>query len=247
MNALPNTTAGPPALPPINALTKRQENYARCVAAGMSYAEAFRAAGCVASTAGSMSQQIQKLNKTPHVRARITELRGRADEEIISTIAERMMWLRLIIQADPSEISRIVRDPCTHCWPEVEIAAAYSAHFMPCEFVEERGALPDITRPRATCTHCRGEGYARVVLTPTDELSPAARALFIGASQNDKGVIEIETHDQMAAAEMLNKLQSAYVTRSLNINANMSVPTARDASPDDALRLFDAFNVTPGS
>ena len=48
-------------------------------------------------------------------------------------------------------------------------------------------------------------------------------------------------HDQIAAAEMLNKLQSAYVQRSLNLNISASVPTARDASPDDALRLFDSF------
>jgi hypothetical protein len=39
----------------------------------------------------------------------------------------------------------------------------------------------------------------------------------------------------------LNKLQSAYVTRSLNLNANVAVQAARDASPDDALKLFEAF------
>jgi hypothetical protein len=54
-------------------------------------------------------------------------------------------------------------------------------------------------------------------------------------------VITINKHDQMAAAEMLNKLQSAYVTRSLSINANMAVHAARDANPADALRLFDQF------
>jgi hypothetical protein len=247
MDALPNTTAGPPALPPIPTLTRRQEAYARCVATGMSYAEAFRQAGCVASTAGSMSQQIQGLNKTPHVRARIAELRVRADAEVVSTIAERMAWLRLIVQADPEELSRLVRDPCDLCWPEAEIAVAYAAHFTPCEFNEERPALPDTKRPRSNCQRCSGEGSARVVLTPTDELSPAARALFKGASQNEKGVIKIEMHDQMAAAEMLNKLQSAYVTRSLNINANMAIQAARDANPADALRLFESFDVTQGS
>lgn len=247
MDALPNTTAGPPALPAPRPISARQERYARCVASGMSYAEAFRQAGCVASTAGSMSGQIQGLNRDQRVRARIAELKPKIDAETVSTIAERMAWLRLIVQADPEELSRLVRDPCTHCWPEAEVARAFAAHFTPCEFNEERPALPDTKRPRGNCEHCRGEGYARVVLTPTDELSPAARALFKGAEQNEKGVIKIFTHDQMAAAEMLNKLQSAYVTRSLNINANMAIQAARDASPGDALRLFDAFDVTPGS
>jgi hypothetical protein len=188
-----------------------------------------------------MSRQISELNSTPHVRARIAELRVRADNEIVSTIAERMSWLRLIIQADPTELSRVVRDPCDLCWSDDEVAKAYAAHFSPSPFHEGRPALPDLLKPRDSCRHCRGDGLRRVVLTPTDELSPAARALFKGASQDDKGVIEIKMHDQVAAAEMLNKMQSAYVTKSLNINANVTVPAARDANPEDALRLFEQF------
>jgi phage terminase small subunit len=242
MDALPNTTAGPPVVERMpRPLTVRQESYARCVAAGMSYAEAFRQSGCLASTAGGMSRQIGDLNKTPKVVARIAELRVRADAEVVSTIAERMAWLRLIVLADPRELSRVLTLPCGACWPDTEIAAAYAAHFSPTEFHDERPALPDATKPRQNCQGCHGEGMTRVTLTPTDELSPAARALFKGAKQNDKGAIEIQMHDQMAAAEMLNKLQSAYVTRSLNLNANVAVHAARDASPADALKLFDAF------
>ncbi len=242
MDALPNTAAGPPALPALApALTRRQEAYARAVAAGMSYAEAFRQAGLVASTSGSMSRQISELNRTPKVKARITELRARADEDTVSTIAERMAWLRLIVSANPEELARLVHDPCDLCWPEAEIARAYSAHFAPSPFVEERPGLPDTKRPRTDCARCKGDGHPRVVLTPTDELSPSARALFKGAEQNEKGAIKIQMHDQVAAADMLNKLQSAYVTRSLNMNVNASVHAARDANPADALKLFDAF------
>ena len=246
MSALPITTAGPPepaALAPN--LTARQERYARCVATGMSYAEAFRQAALVASSAGSMSRQIGALNKHPAVRARIAELRQRADEQTVSTIAERMAWLRLIVMADPEELSRVVREPCDLCWPEAEIAAAYSAHFAPSPFAEERPGLPDTTVPRDNCPRCRGDGHSRVVITPTAELSPSGRALYKGASQNEKGVITVEMQDQAAAADMLNKLQSAYVTRSLNINANMAIQAARDANPEDALRLFDSFNQSP--
>lgn len=240
--ALPNTTAAHLAPMP-RPLSQRQERYAKCVAAGMSYAEAFRQGGLVASTAGSQSRQIGDLNRHPAVRARITELRGKADEETVSTIAERMAWLRLIISADPEELSRVVREPCGVCWLDADIATAYAAHFAPNPFDpdEPRPPLPDTKRPRSDCAGCRGDGHARVVLTPTDELSPSARALFKGAKQNEKGVIEIQMHDQLAAAEMLNKLQSAYVTRSLNLNANVAIHAARDASPEDALRLFDSF------
>lgn len=247
MAALPNTTGAVkvPHVPPIPRLTRRQESYARCVAAGMSYAEAFREAGLVATTAGSRSAQIAILNRTPHVAARIQQLKAAADKEIESTFAERAAWLRLVLMGDPAELSRVVADPCGNCWPEAEIARAYAAHFAPCELVEERPPLPDVTRPRHECPHCGGSGIARVVLTPTDELSPAARALFKGAKQNDRGVIEIQTHDKAVVLDMLNKMHSSYVTKSLNLNANVAVHAARDASPEDALRLFDAFD--PGA
>lgn len=243
MDAQPNTTAGPPMLPAMpRPISERMERYARCVAAGMSYAEAFRQARCVASTAGSQSRQIGEMNRDPRVRARVAELRIKADEQVVSTIAERMSWLRLIITADPEELSRLVHDPCDLCWPEAEIARAYSAHFLPTPFDEYRAPLPDLMKPRNDCRRCHGEGFGRVVLTPTDELSPAGRALFKGASQDKDGVITVHKHDQIAAAEMLNKLQSAYVTKSLNLNANIAVPAARDAaSAGDALALFEAF------
>src|SRR5208282_4035766 len=109
-------------------------------------------------------------------------------------------------------------------------------------FAEDRAGPPDTTKPRHDCVRCRGDGFARVVITPNDELTPAARALFKGASQNEKGVIKIEMHDQMAAAEMLNKLQSAYVTRSLNINANMAIQAARGVKPDELGALLESFN-----
>jgi|HubBroStandDraft_3_1064219.scaffolds.fasta_scaffold17236_3 hypothetical protein len=227
-------------LPP-RPLTQRQENFARCVASGMSYAEAFRQAGLVSNTIGGMSRQIQALKRVPGVQARIAELKVLADREIESTFAERASWLRLVVQADPAELSRVVHYPCGHCWPDIEIAAAFKAHFMPTPFHEERPALPDTNKPRQACQHCRGEGVAAVVLTPTDELSPAGRALFKGAKQNEKGVIEIQTHDQAAALDMLNRMHSSYVTRSLNLNANVAVHAARDASPADALKLFEQF------
>ncbi len=243
MDALPNTTAGPPDRPPLmpRPITQRMESYARCVAAGMSYAEAFRKAGCVASTAGSMSGQIAMMNRDPRVRARITELKAKSDAQVESTFAERAAWLRLVVTADPAELSRIVTYACDLCWHDEAIAAAYAAHFAPTEFHEERPELPDTKKPRLDCPHCRGHGVSQVVLTPTDELSPAGRALFKSAKQNEKGVIEITTHDQGAALDMLNKMHSSYVTRSLNLNMNATVHTARDASPEQAAQLFEAF------
>ena len=243
MDALPNTTAAPPAtLPPIPTLTARQERYARAMAAGCSYAEAFRRAGLVASTAGSQSSQIQDMNRMPAVRARIQELRAAACQDTVDNLQERMAWLRLIVSADPNELLRTVVEPCAHCWPNAEIAKAFAAHFNPTPFHEARPALPVTSKPRGECTVCAGAGITRVTITPTDELSPAGRALFKGAEQNEKGAIKVYMQDQIAAADMLNKLVSAYVTRSLNLNANVAVHAAREVKPEDLGALLESFN-----
>jgi hypothetical protein len=244
MSSTPNTTAValPSAAPHTRPLTGRQERYARCVAAGMSYAEAFRQGGLVASTVGSQSQQISDLNRNPGVRARVRELRAAVDAEIVSTLTERMAWLRLIINADPEELSRVVVDPCDHCWSTALVAEAWAAHFDPSPFAEERPPQPNTTKPRAGCTHCKGRGYQRVELTPTDELSPEGRALFKGASQDKDGVITISTQSKSEAAEMLNKLQGAYVSRSMNFNATVNMSTAREMNPADLASLIASFD-----
>ena len=240
MNVTP-ATAETPDPPPMRPLTRRQEAYARCVATGMSYAEAFRSAGLLASSAGSQAHQIGALNRTPIVRARIAELRAKFDEHLVSSQLERMTMLRNIVAADPDELSKIVSEPCGNCWTDEAVAKAYAAHFSVVEEFDDRPPLPDQSKPRRDCTHCSGAGISRVVLTPTDELSPEARALFRGAKQNDKGVIEILTHDKMVAADMLNRMQGVYISKSLNLNINANVQAARDVPPEDAARLFEAF------
>jgi DNA-binding CsgD family transcriptional regulator len=250
VDALPNTTAAPSVPAPLApALTRRQENYARCVAHGMSYAEAFRQAGLVASTIGSQGAQISELNRNAKVVARINHLRALADTATESTLAERMAWLRLIISADPRELTRIVTVPCGACWSPLLIAEHWLAHFREETFHpdEPRPDAPEPHKPRRDCDSCQGVGIQRVIVTPTDELSPSGRALFMGASQDEKGVIKVQMQDQQKAADMLNKMQSAYVQRTMNLNVNASVHAAKDAAPADVERLFEAFGERPAS
>ena len=247
-NALPNTTAAPPVPYIAPNLTRRQEAYARTVATGMSYAEAFRQAGLVASTVGSMSRQISQLNKTPKVAARIMELRSKNDAAIEMTYAEKTSWLRLVIQADPAELERLVIDPCDLCWTDKALADAMAAYYSPVTPFDAEGLRadpPDCLKPRSDCPHCRGNGVERYIHTPTDELSPAGRALYKGLAVDAQGRIRVVMRDQDAALDMLNRMHSSYVTRSLNLNANVAVHAARDASPEDALKLFDAFGGGP--
>lgn len=75
-------------------------------------------------------------------------------------------------------------------------------------------------------------------ITPTDELSEAGRALFKGVRQRSDGSIHVLLEDRQAASDQLNKMQSVYVTRSVSLNANVTVPVPDSISPADALAFL---------
>jgi hypothetical protein len=252
MDKQPNTTApqvlagkpGRPAVTELSPLTARQERFAQQLAMGATYSQAFENAGCIASTSGSRHAQIQEIIRMPHVQRRVHELRAQATppEDIMEGIRQRREWLRLIVSADPAKISNIRYDPCDLCWLPDAVAAAFQAYFTADPF-SAPPSVPDIKRPNPCCVRCKGEGLKLVSITPTEEWGPAERALFKSAKQNEKGVIEVQLHDQQAAADMLNKLDALYVAKSLNINANVNVASAKDVDPADGLKLFEVFNV----
>lgn len=86
-------------------------------------------------------------------------------------------WL-MIASADPSELVKVKAVPCGSCWEELEDTAGLPVN--------------------PACKRCDGEGHKRVSVTPTSELSPAARRLYAGAKQSKEG-IEVKMHDQISA------------------------------------------------
>ena len=225
-------------------LTERQEAFAQELAKGMTYAAAYRAAGLHTrhSTAVALSAGIHSLAHHPAVRRRVTALRAQLDEEPIANLNKRIAWLRLITSADPNELTRVIRVPCELCWTDKAIAEGYAAHFADCPILDERPPVPETTKPEPNCSRCEGRGVRYVELTPNDELTPAGRALFKSATQNEKGVIKVEIQDQLAAAKLLADLCGDIVTRSMNLNANVAVQAARDVKPEELNDLLSSFN-----
>ena len=86
-------------------------------------------------------------------------------------------WM-MIAGADPSELVKVKWFPCSACW----------------EGAEDSAQMPI----NPLCSRCKGEGQKIVSITPTDQLSPAARRLYAGAKQGKEG-IEIKMHDQLGA------------------------------------------------
>jgi hypothetical protein len=73
------------------------------------------------------------------------------------------------------------------------------------------------------------------------KLSGPAGRLLKGVRQKADGSIEVMLHDQLAAADMLNKMQAAYVSVSVSAHttANAATLTPRQASQLSPERLID--------
>ncbi len=170
-----------------------------------------------ATSRHGMRSNAHRLAHSPPVAARGPRAPGRDCQDAVVAVKARAAWLQSICEADVREIVRIVADPCAECWP------------------------PDSheTQPNSACRKCRGEGTQRVIITPTDELSAAARALLKSIRQKADGSIEVRLHDPLVAADMLNRMQGVYVERSVNVNLN--VPALETMTREQQLEFLNSL------
>lgn len=90
------------------------------------------------------------------------------------------------------------------------------------------------------CLQCEGEGLQRVFIKPTDDVTPGARRLFKGIECHPDGSIKkIILADQLPARQELHRVRGMHVERSLNVNANVNIPNAKEiASHPDRVNEF---------
>jgi hypothetical protein len=205
------------------ALRPKQERFAQRYAAHGNAARAYRETYGVSpdTRPGTINQRGYELAHSPAVAARVRELLAQAAEGTLICARARMVRLQAIAGADPSELVRVVAEPCKDC------------HATP-------AADADTTVPREDCATCRGGGVRRVVITPTDQLSPSARMLLKAVRQKD-GDIEIRLHDQLAAIDLLNRMEGVYVDRSVTLNVHANVRSLRDMPPEQRRALLDGL------
>lgn len=80
-------------------LTDNQENFAKCVAEGMNYSDAYRSAyNTSRMTDKSVWEKASELASNVKVKARLKELRDMAAKPTIITAQERKEWLTEVIQ-----------------------------------------------------------------------------------------------------------------------------------------------------
>lgn len=169
----------------VDGLTIRQRRFAfEYVRLNLDAKAALLAAGY---TTEAQSTQINQLLALRAVQSAIDDhMETAATVACLSPGWVLRQWMQ-IAGADPAEIMRLMVDPCPSCWRAIDDESL-------------RSQLED---PDPECKTCKGRGIRSVDLTATKKLSPAARRLFAGVEQNDKGVIKIKLRDQDAALRSL--------------------------------------------
>jgi hypothetical protein len=190
---------------PVIALRPKRERFAQLYAAHgnatRAYREAFDCAPDIRP--GTIKQRAYELVHEPAVAERVRQLLALAAEGTTISAKARMVRLQDIVEADPGELVRVVADPCAKCYPADDALAQ---------------------APREDCASCRGDGVSRLVITPTDQLSASARRLLKGIKRSSTGEIELRLHDQLTAADMLNRMQGSYAPdRSVALTARVDM------------------------
>ncbi len=215
-------------------LRPKVEHFAQLYASHGNAAKAYREAFDVSpgTKYGTIRQRGYELAHEPAVAARVRALLVKAAEGTTISARARMVRLQEIVEANPDELVSVVAEPCPACWSDP----------LACAAALDRGVVPDTDNPQEGCASCKGHGARRVVITPTDALSPSARKLLKSVRQKADGSIEVHLHDQLAASDQLNKMQGVYVDRSVSVN--VTVPALKDLTNEQALDFLHSLKPT---
>ena len=247
------------------ALRPKAETFAQRYVAHGNAARAYRESYDVSPSMkpATVRQRGYELAHEPAVAARIRELYDQAAQGTTISARARMVRLQEITEADPGEVVRVVAESCRHChgvfhqyqWTDelafaMELAKAIddNAQF-PGELqkplpTDAGGYGFDPHRePHESCPQCHGYGVQRVVVTPTDKLSPSARRLMKGVRAKPDGTIEVQMHDAIAASDQLNRMQGAYVDRSVSVTVN-ATPALKDMTREQQLEFLQSLAPT---
>ena len=233
-------------------LTAKQDLFARFLAETGNAAAAYRKAYSVGErtlpqTVWASASRVAAL---PQVRARVRHYQDLATLDTIMSVRELFQHCVDIATADPNELSYVVHRNCRYChgvnfgyqWKDE--AEYIDACARACED-PKAPALPSeaggygfqgAAEPNPLCPHCFGVGDAVTIIADTTKLTGKARKLYAGAKQDRFGCIEIKTHDQDKAREMVGRMLGAF-----NDKLDLRTPEER-AKAEAKARLPD--NVT---
>jgi hypothetical protein len=192
------------------------------------------------------------LLRQPRIMARLHVHQHAVATMTVKSIDALIRELEEMVDADVNEFISLKTGACRHCWGvgglylwrdmseyEAAVMTSITLKKPPPELNGGVGYRFD-QGPNPECVQCEGEGVQRVRIRETDDVSPGARRLFKGIECHPDGSIKkIILADQLPARQELHRVRGMHVERSLNVNANVNVPNAKEiASNPNALNDF---------
>jgi hypothetical protein len=189
--------------------------YVECGDASRAYAEVYKSPPASVAS-GSLRKRAFDLVHRPKVRERIRSLQAAAAEGAVVTVRQQLLDIADMAAVDVSELWRLEYRPCPACH------ALYDADLA------ARRPLPDMSSglpPHASCSDVRA--HQRVEMLPLDQWPPAARRLYDGVEMQRDGTMRPVFRDRSQLQDMLNRILGAYVSRSENITAHVTVDPSK--------------------
>jgi phage terminase small subunit len=203
-------------------LSHKQRAFVREYCVDFNGVQAAIRAGYSPTSAGESACELLKLSKVDSaIYHRLSRLADAADVSAALVISE----LYQLATADPRELMSVEIDCCRHChgvghryhWTEPEYKRALNVankDGKPAPDVEGFFGFDPRREPHPDCPDCFGRGVERVTITPSRKLSRGAARLLASVKQSKDGSIELKTHDQLAALQLLGRTVGAFVDRS---------------------------------
>jgi phage terminase small subunit len=206
----------------VDQLSHKQRAFVREYCKDFNGTQAAIRAGYSPTSAGESASELLKLSKVDSaIYHRLSRLADAADVSAALVISE----LYQLATADPRELMSVEIDCCRHCY-----GIEHKYQYTPAEYERAVAAAVRVGAPSPelaggigydprrppveSCTECFGRGVERVVVTPSRKLSRGAARLLASVKQTKDGSIELKTHDQLAALQLLGRTVGAFVDKS---------------------------------
>lgn len=236
------------------ALTDRQELFAQEWARTGNKAAAYRIVyqPPAKTVPGTIWSAASRLGANPNVARRHAELVQQAALQTVVSIHEALQWQLDIATADPNEIVSVAIRCCRHCYgynhayqwiDDIEYMKACIAAIDEgkAEAPTNEGGYGYLRafEPVVNCPYCLGAGIHEIVIHDTTKLTGKARKLYKGAKQDRFGAVEVFTHDQKAAWEMVCRMLGAFNDK-LDLDPNGAKNKGKSTKLPDGLSEQEA-------
>jgi phage terminase small subunit len=200
-------------------LDARERRFVDEYLVSLDVARAALAAGYSLSMAKTKAfKWVSESTSKPHVYAAIAEAKAKRAEKVQITAEDVLRRYWAIATANPNELMQNRHHCCRYCygqghdyqwadeaeWRDAVRRAKRDDPDSPPPGNDGGYGYDEHIRPHPLCPRCKGDGYSRTWAADTRHLSEGGAALYAGIKETKYG-IEVKTHDQLAALQMVGR------------------------------------------